>query len=110
MLSLSLFLVVLLVLLLLCRPVTAGWCSVGTGCGVGRCTCALWISTCVTQDDANGVCTLTQAGIWFFVGLALLAAVVILLVCLCICCCCCCRKQKKTKEVYFMPTPSNAAL
>lgn len=87
-----------------------------TGCATGQCTCFATFQECVTQDDANGLCTMSEAGIWLTlaIGVAFIGLVLLLMICLCCCCCCsskrwCCYARKKQKEIIVVPSYSPLA-
>jgi len=96
----------MLLALILLALTTGAWADLChfTGCAVGRCTCMSVLFSCVTQDDANGVCTLTEVGIWTIVGSVALFLIFVIVCCVCLCCgaCCCCRNRKQVE--IFMST------
>lgn len=81
---------------------TQSWCA-PLGCASGDCTCPSFFTFCDVTTDANGVCTLTQYGIWLIVALVVILVALVLFLFLCLCCCgfCgCCRPGKTVRHVW----------
>lgn len=94
----------LLTLILLWHPISS---LCVTGCATGQCACFATFQECVTQDDANGLCTMTEAGIWLLLAIACAVTAVLIVLVVCLCCCCCCSRRwcccpKKKRDIHIM--------
>ena len=81
---------------------TESWCA-PLGCAGGDCTCPSFFTFCDVTTDVNGVCTLTQYGIWVIVALVVVLVALVVFLVLCLCCCgCCpfCRPSKVVRHVW----------
>ena len=95
----------LLTVLFFAKLTDASFCYL-TGCAnVTQCQCMPFFFFCDLSTDKNGLCTMTESGVWInvFGGGILLALLVFAIICLCCCCCCKYRGTKKVIHTYEDP-------
>jgi hypothetical protein len=84
----------------------ASYCSL-TGCvNAEVCTCPPFFFFCDTTTESQGLCTLTEAGIWVIIGLIIALIILFVLAVSCCCCCWCCKWRGKKEVVHKYKSPT----
>lgn len=85
------------------------YCYLNTGCASAyNCQCPSTFTYCNLEDDPDGVCRFTTAGIFALLGICAGSIVAIIIIICCLCCCCCHRgSDNHHTTVHYHATPYN---
>ena len=89
-----------IVLFALSSVANASFCTF-TGCADGtKCGCVPFFQFCDVATNKEGLCTMTESGLWLSLSLGLLTLILLIFAILCCCCCWCCKRKGTTNVVH----------